>query len=108
MSSGGEMRSRREVLRGALKLAVLACGTAACGKVAAPTACVDVTGLAPNDVQMRAALGYVEPGPDKNKNCASCQQFVMSADEAACSACKLLKGPIHPSGTCKAFAPKSA
>lgn len=49
--SGGEMRLRRDVLRSAVRLAVVFGGTVACGKATAPIACLDVrdTGLTPDD-----------------------------------------------------------
>jgi hypothetical protein len=108
MSGGGETRSRRDVLRSAVRLAVVFGGTVACGKATAPAACLDVTGLTPDDAQARTALGYAEPAADQSKGCASCQQFVAPAADGACGSCKLLKGPIHPNGTCKVFTRKSA
>jgi hypothetical protein len=108
MSGGGETRSRRDVLRTGLRLALVVVGATACGRSSAPTACLDITGLAPDDAQARAALGYAEPGADRAKDCASCQQYVAPSSDGACGSCKLLKGPIHPNGTCKVFTPKSA
>ena len=43
--------------------------------------------------------------PDPNKACAQCKQWAPPKSEGSCGGCKLLGGPIHPQGTCKAFAP---
>lgn len=106
--NGGETRSRRDVLRSGLRLALVVVGSAACGRSSAPAACLDATGLTQDDAQARSALGYTEPGADEAKGCASCQQYVAPSSDGACGACKVLRGPIHPNGTCKVFTPKSA
>jgi hypothetical protein len=109
MSGGREKHlGRRDVLRSGLRLSLVVLGTTACGRQSAPDACLDVTGLAPADAQARTVLGYAEPAPDKSKGCGSCQQYLAAKSDGACGSCKVLKGPIHPNGTCKAFAPKSA
>jgi hypothetical protein len=106
--SAGEARSRRDVLLTGMRLALVVVGTAACGKTRAPQACLDVAALAPDDAHVRTVLAYTEPAPDPDKSCGSCQQFVAAADAGKCGACKVLKGPINPDGTCKVFTPKSA
>lgn len=53
----------------------------------------------------RTALKYVDHTSDENKECGKCQQFIPDPDDG-CGSCKLLKGPIHPAGTCIAFAAK--
>ena len=104
----GEMRSRRDVLRTGMRLALVIVGTAACGRSKAPDACLDVQGLTSDEAQARTLLGYAEPAADESKGCASCQQYVRAKADGGCGSCKLVKGPIHPNGTCKAFARKSA
>lgn len=100
--------SRRDLLRGAAGLVVLATA-AACKKDSKPFTCTDVSALAPADTAIRTALGYVEPSTEAGKECAGCVQFVAApADpQATCGTCKLMKGPIHPKGYCKGFAPKA-
>ena len=44
--------------------------------------------------------------PTPEKACTRCNQWVGPAERSSCGSCKLLKGPIHPNGTCKAFAAK--
>jgi hypothetical protein len=87
---------------------VIASGCAACRKSSEPSSCGDVSGLAPEDARARTSLAYVEPAQDTSRHCASCQQYVAAQAEGGCGACKVLRGAIHPSGTCKVFAPKSA
>lgn len=99
--------TRRDLLRsGAASLLVLA---AACKKDSKPFTCTDTSSLAPADTAVRTALGYVEPSTEAGKDCAGCVQYAPAADASgACGSCKLMKGPIHPKGYCKGFAPKSA
>jgi hypothetical protein len=70
-----------------------------------PFACTDVAGLSADDAQARVTLGYSDSAANPNKTCIKCQQFIATAE--GCGSCKVLKGPIHPSGTCKVYALKS-
>ena len=67
--------------------------------------CTDVSKLSADEAQQRIALGYTDVTTDQKKTCANCQQYV-AADEG-CGTCKLLKGPIHPNGSCKVYALKA-
>ena len=100
-------RSRRDVLRGGLHLALAFPVVAACKKAAAPFTCVDVVALAPEEASARSTLAYVEPAADGARACTACQQYVPASAEGACGTCKVLKGPVHPGGTCKVFTAKS-
>lgn len=73
---------------------------------AGPASCDDVTSLGADDRSARTTLGYSDRSTDPSKACSSCQQWVPPPAEGSCGGCKLLKGPIHPNGTCKAFARK--
>jgi hypothetical protein len=96
---------RRDLLRGgSIGLAVLATGCSR--KPSAPFSCTDVSSLSPGDASARAALAYAEPTPNLTKSCSSCQQYLGPPDGQGCGSCKVLKGPVHPAGTCKAFVPK--
>ena len=68
--------------------------------------CTDVTGLTPDDIQARTTLAYSDFSTDVKKTCATCQQFV-EANKEGCGTCKILKGPVHPNGSCKSFALKA-
>ncbi|MCB9602508.1 MAG: hypothetical protein H6721_24430 [Sandaracinus sp.] len=54
----------------------------------------------------RTALQYVDTAADPNKKCIDCVLFTGNA--TACGTCSAVPGPIHPSGSCTAFAPKPA
>jgi hypothetical protein len=100
------MLGRRDLLRRApLALAAIACSTCGCSRPP-PFSCTDVSGLSPDDAAARTALGYVEPATNLTRACSSCQQYLGPPDGRGCGSCKVLKGPVHPAGTCKAFAAK--
>jgi hypothetical protein len=94
---------RRAALRAVLgSAAALACG--ACRGNDEPFTCVDITGLASEDVIARATLAYVDESKEKGKACSNCQQY-LAPSKQGCATCKVLKGPIHPKGYCKSYAP---
>jgi|HubBroStandDraft_6_1064221.scaffolds.fasta_scaffold2502271_1 hypothetical protein len=100
--------SRRDLLQKSAALSALAVfGVAACGKKQ-PTAlvCTDTTGLSPADLSVRTALAYVDVSTTPGKTCTTCQQFVPNAAPSACGTCKVLKGPINPTGNCKSYLAK--
>jgi len=102
--SGGQGVSRRRFLIEAAGL-VGAAGAAGCAKAAAREfACTDTGGLAAEDVTARVNAGYTDHAPDPARACERCQQYMGSSD--GCGACKLVRGPIHPKGTCKVFTAK--
>ena len=102
-----EAGSRRDLLRRLGGMALALGGAAACSKKErAPFSCMETAGLAPDEASARATLAYAEPAADKARTCASCQQFVVAASDGACGTCKVLKGPVHPDGTCKVFTAK--
>jgi hypothetical protein len=101
-----EKFSRRDALQRGATLGVLALvGMTACGKKTMRLSCIDTTGLAPADLQVRTALAYVDVSIDPAKTCTECQQFLPGAPNA-CGACKVVKGPINPRGSCKSFVAK--
>jgi hypothetical protein len=76
---------------------------AACKK-GAPASCNDKSGLTPADVSAREALAYVDRSTDMTQLCVKCRQYLPGPASDACGSCKIMKGPIHPNGTCRAFA----
>ncbi len=76
----------------------------ACGK--GELACNDTSGLKPDEVTARNSLGYKEKAADPAKACSKCSQYEAKG-EGQCGGCKVMKGPIHPDGSCNAFAPKA-
>ena len=75
-----------------------------CKKKTPEFACTDVTGIAEADRAVRTALVYADRSPSPDKECVRCVQY-LEADEG-CGSCKIMRGPIHPRGTCKSFAAK--
>ena len=94
--------SRRRALRLFVVGAFAAPVLVACTKT---LTCDDVSSLPTADATARAAFEYKDAAPDPAKTCTGCVFFV-TAGEAACGSCKLVKGPIHPKGTCKSWAAK--
>jgi hypothetical protein len=92
---------------GRRQLFVLAGGAlaTACGKKL-PSSCTDTTGLSGDEIAARTALGYADASGDPAKACSACRQYVEAKSDGACGECKVLKGPVHPNGTCKGFSAK--
>lgn len=76
---------------------------AACKK-GPPASCSDKSSLSADDVTARNALAYVDHSLDAAQVCVKCRQYVPAPESDACGSCKVLKGPVHPNGTCRAFA----
>jgi hypothetical protein len=102
--------SRRQLLSNASALSALAVfGAAACSKSGPATlSCADTSSMAPADVSVRTALAYVDVSTEPGKTCSNCQQFVAPAAAGTCGTCKVVKGPINPTGNCKSFVAKPA
>jgi hypothetical protein len=103
-----EKLSRRDLFQQSAALGVLAVVSASgCSKAQSPgPACSDTTGLAAPDLGVRTALAYSEVSTEPGKSCSLCQQF-LPGEPNACGTCKVVRGPINPAGSCKAFAAKS-
>ena len=82
------------------------CSWAAARAKVGPAACTDTASLDENERAARAALAYADKAPTPEKVCSRCNQWVEPREPSSCGSCKLLKGPIHPDGSCKAFAAK--
>jgi hypothetical protein len=86
-------------------LTTLAGAAAGCSRAKAQFTCTDVSALGEVDRDAREAQLYVDRAPVAEKACARCVQFIEA--EQGCGSCKIVRGPIHPGGTCKSFAAKS-
>jgi hypothetical protein len=98
------MLPRRSFLA-ALGGAALASG---CRRKALPASCQDTTGLAAPELEARKALAYADQAANPDHTCERCQQYLEPPDSGGCGGCKILRGPIHPNGTCRAFAAKAS
>jgi hypothetical protein len=67
--------------------------------------CTDTTALTPSELQIRNSLAYTDLSPQPEKACEKCLHF-LPGPQNACGTCRMLKGPIHPKGTCKSFVGK--
>jgi hypothetical protein len=63
-----------------------------------------VSKLDETDRVAREKLGYADRSPTPDKECARCVQYIEA--EQGCGTCKIVRGPIHPNGTCRQFAAK--
>ncbi len=79
-------------------------GASGCKK-AGPASCTDVSALTPEERNVRTTLGYVDRSPVPGKPCIKCVQYVSPASSDQCGGCKVMKGPVHPAGYCRVFAP---
>ena len=68
--------------------------------------CSDYTGLTDIDIKTRENLKYMAKAEDPEKVCTKCNFWLEPKDGAPCGGCQLMKGPIHPGGSCISFAPK--
>jgi hypothetical protein len=95
--------------RGFLQVVAGLAGTSVIGCKKTPAveslACTDVSTLAEPDRAARETAGYADRCPDPAKQCDACRYFVSTG--AGCGGCKLVRGPVHPMGTCRVFAPRA-
>jgi len=92
--------------RQALGLAALPLA-AALGCRSPPSSCQDLSGLSPEEVRAREALEYQDQSTEPARTCSGCLQFVEPTGPFSCGSCRLVRGPIHPRGSCRAFAARA-
>jgi hypothetical protein len=80
-------------------------GSIACAKKVDPFTCMDVSAVSEADRNARVAVAYADRSPTSDKECVRCVQYIEVPK--GCGTCKIVRGPIHPSGTCRAFAAKT-
>ena len=68
--------------------------------------CTDETGLSDAEKSMRTTLQYSDVSADPSKTCDGCALYTQGP-AGKCGGCTLLKGPIHPKGTCTSWAKKA-
>jgi hypothetical protein len=98
--------SRRDALKWGAGALLAAAGGGALGCRKADFACMDTRGLTAEEAKLRGDCDYVDRSPDPKKVCSNCVQYIDAKASGACGGCKLLKGPFHPDGYCKAYAAK--
>jgi hypothetical protein len=95
---------RRLLLLGPATLAALV--LSACAKKE-PDSCTSTLGLTQDEIKTRTLLGYHDRSTDPKKHCVDCQQYVAPPSVDECGTCKVLKGPVHPKGSCNVFTQKA-
>lgn len=96
--------TRRAWLGGAATAVVAIVGAAACK--GEPLVCDGLPSVAPADVPLRKTLEYVDTSPQPERACDGCTFYTAPSAPDTCGGCKVVRGPIHPKGTCKLFAKK--
>ncbi len=81
-------------------LAPLGATVAGCGKK--DLVCTDTAGLTAAEAQMRTTLQYTDRAADPARTCSRCSLY-QPAGADSCGRCTLVKGPIHPQGSCTGF-----
>lgn len=105
----GENRiGRREMLKRTVHLSVLA-GAApallsACG--GGELTCDDDSALSAADRTARQGAHYVDRAPDPSRACERCN-FYQAGAANQCATCTVVRGPIHPQGTCQLWAART-
>lgn len=65
--------------------------------------CLPDAKLPEPEMKARNAVEYVERGTDASRHCDVCQHWQPGKSDDACGGCAVLRGPIHPRGTCRVF-----
>lgn len=52
---------------------------------------------------LRESLAYVDSSPVSGRTCDNCKVYVNQINNESCGGCKVVPGPIHPKGWCKAW-----
>ena len=94
--------NRREMMGRAFSALAVLTGSVACRKEKA-LVCDGLPGLEPADVQLRTTLEYKDKSPQPERECLNCSLYLPAPAAGTCGTCKVVKGPIHPHGTCKIF-----
>ena len=73
---------------------------------AAADPCNDLSGPTEAELATRTTFKYEKRSSDPEKLCKTCNFWQPSKDDALCGTCTLVKGPIHPLGSCMSWAEK--
>ncbi len=96
--------SRRELIKRGVVLSVVASAPAAlftgCGS--GELRCNDESALSTAERDARHGAGYAERAADRARACSGCN-FYQAAGANACGSCTVVRGPIHPEGSCNLF-----
>jgi hypothetical protein len=68
--------------------------------------CNDVSQLSATARQTRETFQYETRSSDPQKHCKACNFWQEPVEEGICGTCTLVKGPIHPLGSCISWVEK--
>lgn len=68
--------------------------------------CSDVSGLTEAELATRTTFEYEKEASDPEKPCDTCNFWIPPEGDSPCGGCTLVKGPIHPLGSCMSWAAK--
>lgn len=100
---------RRRVVLGLLALPALAFGCDKSRSRGSQTkglaSCNDVSQLDQLDRQNRLRLAYTDTSPKAGRYCLNCSLW-RPKGAGECGRCTVVRGPIHPRGYCRSWAPQ--
>jgi hypothetical protein len=108
VKTGSAAVTRRALLKlaptAAVFVPVVGALFAACSKTEAGADCLDLSALAPQELQMRSNIGYQAHGP-KDLTCDKCVHWI-AGNTPSCGKCRVMPGPVEAGGYCRLYAPK--
>ena len=69
--------------------------------------CTDLSALSATEIAIRDDFEYVSRSADGTELCRTCTYWRPSPRGDFCGSCTLMKGPIHPLGTCDSWEERS-
>ena len=68
--------------------------------------CNDTSQLSPGELATRTTFKYEVRAKDPTKLCVTCNFWIPDPKEGLCGTCTLVKGPVHPKGSCMSWVEK--
>ena len=68
--------------------------------------CSDVSHLTPDETATRTTFKYEPLAKDPTKLCVTCNFWIPDPEGGPCGTCTLVKGPVHPKGSCMSWVEK--
>jgi len=69
--------------------------------------CNDISQLAPDERTTRTTFKYQPRAQDPTKLCVTCNFWIPDPKGGLCGTCTLVKGPVHPKGSCISWVEKT-
>jgi len=68
--------------------------------------CNDISQLTPDERTTRSTFKYEPRAKDATKLCVTCNFWIPDPKGGLCGTCTLVKGPVHPKGSCMSWVEK--